>query len=135
MNQTVSNGECAELPNVALHNFHAKSFDSTGGPTDSNGDYVWGNLVSEVHPGRIPLGVLPGDIVQFRDAQFKWTTGNTTWTSEASHHTAVVESISADRMHLCVLQQNSGGKRFVQYGYFYLGGLTAGVMHYYHPTF
>jgi len=133
--QSVSNGECGELPNVALRSFNAKSFDRTGGPTDANGDYVWGQLVSEVVPGRIPLGVLPGDVIQFRGAHFQWTVGNTTWTSQADHHTAVVESISADRMHLCVLQQNSGGNRTVQYGYYYLGGLTAGLMHYYRPTF
>jgi hypothetical protein len=134
LNQTVGGGECADLPVTALKKYGAKNFYDLG-PTGLNADYVWGSLVDTVTPNAARMSrVVPGDIVQFTGANFYWSTGNGGWQSaQAAHHTAVVEAASADGKSLCVLQQNSGGKRYVTYGYYNIAGLKSGMLRVYSP--
>jgi hypothetical protein len=133
----VGNGECADLPNQALRALGAKTFYNLG-PTGLDADYVWGNVRFNASVGSsiLPLSkVVPGDVLQFRNARFRWRDGNSTYSSSASQHTAVVEAVSSDGQSLCVLEQNSQSRRFVTYGFYKMSGLQSGNVKFYRPTF
>ena len=130
--QVVGNGQCADLPDTYLRSAHAKTFYQLG-PADLNANYVWGNLVTTATPGRVDLSeVIPGDIIQLRDVNVVEQLGNTTWTKNAAHHTAVVFAISPDNQELCVFEQNPGP---VNFGYYDLRGLRGGTMWFYRPVY
>lgn len=135
LGRQVGDGQCAELPDVALRLYGAASFYELGPSAGTNVDYVWGDLVNIVTPQQPRMiNVLPGDVIQFANADFKWATSNTSWqTSIDTHHTAVVQAVSADGANVCVFQQNAGGKLYVTYGFFEVSGMTQGVMHVYRP--
>ncbi len=72
---------------------------------DREGNYTWGRLVDD------PKDVLPGDILQFRDAVFdgkRYVTRRryVTWHQEYPHHTAVVVKVEDGGKTLTVLHQN-----------------------------
>lgn len=134
LGRQVGDGQCAELPDVALKGFGAYTFYDLGPSKGNDVDYVWGDLVEVVTPGMRLVNVLPGDVVQFANADFKWQVSNNGWyTAVDTHHTAVVEAVSADGANLCVFQQNAGGKLFVTYGFYEVSGMTQGVLHVYRP--
>lgn len=138
LGRQVGNGECADLPNQALIKARAKTFYNLG-PTGLNADYVWGNLRFTATSGRNILStatIVPGDVLQLRNAFFKWYPTPNSWqTSTATHHTAVVEAVSEDGQSLCVLEQNSSNRRYVTYGYYKMSGLQSGTVWFYQPTF
>jgi hypothetical protein len=88
-------------------------------------------------------GVLPGDVIQFRDVTLFHKTTNpdgswSTTTKTAEHHTAIVESVSGSTIH--VLEQNVGTantpdsvRYTVQHGTYDLSDLQSGTMWIYQP--
>ena len=115
--QKVGNGQCTDLVNAAYAAAGAES-ESKLGPTGPNADYVWGTPVNTVTTANLSLaGVLPGDVIQFRDVTLVHTTtypdGSwSTTTKTAEHHTAIVESVSGST--IVVLEQNVGSARYTR---------------------
>jgi len=132
LGQTVGTGECAEVPELALRQYGGATIEELG-TTNIAGDYVWGDLVDTVTLASPRLiQVIPGDVIQYADADFRWQVAANAWeTDVADHHTAVVAAVSADGANVCVFQQNSGGKRYVTFGYYEVAGMTSGVLHVY----
>lgn len=77
--------------------------------------------------------VVPGDVVQFRDARFPGPKPGGTYSMTAPHHTAVVALVSPDGKTLGVLHQNFGGKRTVGDAIFALRDLKEGWVRVYRP--
>src|SRR5215510_8770460 len=84
--QQVTNGECAALAFEALKHSGGKTKNAFK-DYPAKGDYVWGAFVyslemkdgkpqEEVGKG---MQILPGDIMQFRDAKFKGKKGKGTY--------------------------------------------------------
>lgn len=131
----VGDGECATLVTEAYRIIHAKRLP----PYGSDADYVWGAYVGTFRPNSYPTKkILPGDVLQFRNARFNGRTARGTYTSTASHHTAVVSQIRGRTIY--ALQQNVGRsnvssvqKRKVQGGKFVFSDLKAGWVKVYRP--
>jgi hypothetical protein len=137
------NGECTDLVVAAYAAANAKS-EATLGPTGPNADYVWGTLVTTLTTANHSLaGILPGDVIQFRDVTLVHTTtypdGSwSTTTTTAAHHTAIVESVSGTT--ISVFEQNVGSattpdsvRRTDQLGSYDLNDLQTGTMWVYQP--
>jgi hypothetical protein len=131
-------GQCADLADKALRAAGAKTFYQLG-PTGSNADYVWGRLVYFKEIWRsgpasgggetvTRYGIHAGDIIQFRNVILKDSSGTRT----AQHHTAIVkECLSGNRFR--ILEQNSGGKLYVQERIINLNAMTQGKIWIYQP--
>jgi hypothetical protein len=137
MGKKVGNGQCAVLNDQALTYAKAKRLP----PTGSDADYVWGKKIATFSvSSKTGYGsILPGDMLQFRNATFyrKITASNGSWKSyskSAAHHSAVVHSIGVKGMFLYALHQNSGGKLYVVKGWYDMRYLTAGYVWVYRPT-
>ena len=143
LGQEVGQGQCTDLVEAAYAAAGAVP-ESQLGPTGSNADYVWGTLVTTVTTASHSLaGVLPGDVIQFRDVTLVHTTTypNGSWSSTtqtAEHHTAIVESVSGST--ITVLEQNAGSsstpdstRYTVQHGTYNLSDLQSGTMWIYQP--
>ena len=130
--QKVGRGQCTDLAEAAYAAAGAES-EAKLGPTGPNADYVWGTLVDTVTTSNHSLaGVLPGDVIQFRDVMLVHTT------KTASHHTAIVESVSGSTIQ--VLEQDVGDantpdsvRYTVQHGTYDLSDLQSGTMWIYQP--
>lgn len=101
----VGNGSCVTLAVEALRSANAKRFRLNR----ADGDYVWGRRVDDFKDA------LPGDILQFRDAEFKGKKYLTrrrwiSWHESYPHHTAIVSEASEGGKVLTVLHQNVGPK-------------------------
>jgi hypothetical protein len=142
LGQTVGRGECSDL---AVQGLAAAGAYSRGRDYPNTGDYVWGTFVCSVEAlngqhvtqiGQVADNgrVLPGDVIQFRDAQFAGKTPNGTYWINLPHHTAVVEHISEDGLYCQVLEQNSNGRRFVVESNLYIPDLRRGWLRCYRPA-
>jgi len=123
MGQQVGNGECWTLAKEALSSIPSL-YSSMG--------LVHGHIIYEQVCGQTPLMVdeiRRGDIVQFLTARFE----GRNWSSTAGmpDHTAVVEFVSGDKLH--VLQQNTGGVKKVSRGETQLDRLKSGEIRVYRP--
>jgi hypothetical protein len=136
----VGDGECGTLATEALKEAGAKGRQKD---SPNEGDYVWGDLILTVEfkkdKGRVePTGKLsdvkPGDVVQFRDAQWVTRSGNVISTTSALHHTAVVLAVDKNRSTIRTLHQNHNGKKVVQEGAIPLNDLKAGWVRVYRPV-
>ena len=101
----VGDGICITLAIEALQDAGAQP----GSFRDKKGDYTWGTPVEDWKD------VLPGDILQFRDAVFdgKRSVGRTrtiTWHYEYPHHTAVVAKVEQGGKLVTVYHQNVATK-------------------------
>jgi hypothetical protein len=136
-------GECTDLVIAAYAAANAKS-EAMLGPTGPNADYVWGTPVATLTTANQSLaGILPGDVIQFRDVTLVHTTTfpDGSWyttTKTAAHHTAIVESVSGTT--ISVLEQNVGSastpdsvRRTDQRGSYDLSDLQSGTMWVYQP--
>jgi hypothetical protein len=141
--QEVGQGQCTDLVEAAYAAAGAVP-ESQLGPTGADADYVWGTLVATVTTANRSLaGVLPGDVIQFRDVSLVHTTTypNGSWsttTKTAEHHTAIVESVSGST--ISVLEQNVGDANTPdsvrysdQHGTYNLSDLQTGTMWIYQP--
>lgn len=134
VSKQVGDGECAALAVEALKAVGAKPF-GTWKDSPNPGDYVWGSLVyglgykDGVRSEDVALGttVLAGDIVQYRDAEFKGKLASGgTYTSSAPHHTAVVVGVRNNGKSLVVLEQNVNGRKTVGESTIHLNDLHSG---------
>ena len=95
----VGDGICVTLAVEALRASGAKRF-----PFVPSGDYVWGESVVDLKE------VLPGDILQFRDAQFAGSRSlhgrRETWSETYPHHTAVVVGTAEKGRLISICHQN-----------------------------
>ena len=98
----IGDGECTTLVNTGYQAVGARR-DPPFGP---NVDYIWGTAI------RDRTKVLPGDVIQFRDAVFKTQKkkGNTItiYTFRLPHHTAIVSEARNSGAAFVILNQNSG---------------------------
>ena len=98
--EPVGDGICITLAVEALRASGAKRF-----PFVPSGDYVWGEPVADLK------AVLPGDILQFRDAVFAGsrTLGGgrrETWRETYPHHTAIVVRTQENGRLVTICHQN-----------------------------
>jgi hypothetical protein len=103
LGQTVGDGECATLVNAGYQEIGARR-DPPFGP---GVDYIWGTEIKD------PKKVLPGDVIQFRDAVFqsrkrKKNGTITISTFRLPHHTAIVSEVRTPGTVFVVLNQNAG---------------------------
>jgi hypothetical protein len=104
LGKKIGDGECATLAARALHKAEARRW-SISRP----GEYVWGKLVRTVTADTNLTGdVLPGDILQFREAVFAGKAGKNTFEFTYPLHTAIVEAVKDDGKVIEVLHQNAG---------------------------
>jgi hypothetical protein len=141
LGQTVGSGECTDLIEqcMAAIGAHRRMPDYPNA-----GDYVWGAFVCSLeavggqhvsHFGSTGDNgrVVPGDIIQFRDARFEGATRNGTYWRSMDHHTAVVERVSDDGSYCQVLEQNADGKRYVLETTLTIPDLRRGWLRVYRP--
>jgi hypothetical protein len=101
LGKTVGDGICITLAIEALEAAGARR----GSFRDPKGDFTWGDPVPEFKD------VLPGDILQFRDAVFRGKrpvgrSGWRSWHQEFPHHTAIVSKVEPGGKILTILHQN-----------------------------
>lgn len=126
----VGNGQCAELPHMALRALKAMPrLKDAPNP----GDYVWGKLVATITPKTIGhiARVLPGDVVQYRDVVFERRTPTFWSRSSASHHTSVVGSVREGVV--TVFEQNVNGRMTVGTSDLTMADLKSGTLWVYRP--
>ena len=113
LGKMVGDGQCATLAQMAVQAAGGKPFYQLG-PTGPGADYVWGKPVTTLTAtAGSTAGILPGDIIQFRNLSLtetvKTTFANGGWrsqsmTSSYPHHTAIVSSVNGN--FITVLEQN-----------------------------
>ena len=101
LGKPVGDGVCITLAVEALREADARRVSFR----DLSGDYVWGELVPDFKD------VLPGDILQFRDAVFQGQRsigrGRTLrWRQDYPHHTAIVARVERGGKSLSIYHQN-----------------------------
>jgi hypothetical protein len=130
----VGDGECSTLVNTGYQTVGARR-DPPFGP---NIDYIWGTEI------RDRTKVLPGDVIQFRDAVFKTRKkrGNTitVYTFRLPHHTAIVSEARNSGAAFVVLNQNSSDATMgaasdlkVKSSFFKMAELQSGKLWFYRP--
>jgi hypothetical protein len=134
--------ECTDLVAKALRTSNARErWNNTSPvwPRPGADDYQWGQFVGSVSASDqrvVPAYVTPGDVVQFKNVNtlYRWRPTSTQTRSaskSAAHHTAIVTSVSRDRKHICVFEQNPG---VVSYGWYPVTAMTSGTMWFYRPV-
>jgi hypothetical protein len=101
LGKPVGDGNCITLAKEALVEARAKRANFR----EPNGDYVWGEQVTDFKD------VLPGDILQFRDAIFRGVKSigggrKVRWFAEYAHHTAVVAKVERGGRLITIYHQN-----------------------------
>ena len=148
----VGNGQCATLIVEALR---AAGAETRFKDTPGSGDYVWGAFVCKLEringaqslevgdagrskDKRRRTDVRPGDIIQFRDAEFQGTEirpeGRYTYRTSRPHHTAVISHVSEDGASCKLLEQNYNNKITVVESTLRLPELTHGWLRVYRPV-
>ncbi len=105
LGKSVGDGICITLAADALHEAGARRVSFR----DPAGNYEWGDTVPDFKD------VLPGDILQFRDAVFQGQRslgrGRTTrWHQEYPHHTAIVAKVERGGKLITIYHQNVATK-------------------------
>ncbi len=139
LGRKVGDGQCTSLAVEAYQ--HAGA--SLSRPFEPDGDFVWGEFVEKAPD------VLPGDVLQFRDAVFKSRQRRTVRgraTIEIRehvfpHHTAIVEESRDGGRVLVILHQNTGPddatdaeRMIVQRETLRMSELKSGTIRAYHPV-
>lgn len=88
----VGGGECTDLVKMALSHSGARQPDF-----HNFRRYVWGAIVTGTPR--------PGDVIQFEECIFKWTSGNSWGEIHMDHHTAIV--VSSHGTVLELIHQNA----------------------------
>ena len=137
LGKQVGSGECADLASKALRYAGAAGQHPPDWPQP--GDYVWGQPVysAEYANGKIVerpgasarLKVLPGDIVQFRNA----TLQADGYKLMNAHHTSVIAKVGNKGIDWVLYDQNSAERRFVVTNTISLTGLQSGYLIVYQP--
>lgn len=104
LGKKIGDGECATLALRALREAEARGLGIS-----REGEYVWGKLVRTVKPdANVPGEVLPGDIVQFRNAVLEGKIKGETFESVYPLHTAIIAAVKEDGKVVELLHQNTG---------------------------
>jgi hypothetical protein len=103
LGKQVGDGECTALVVAAYRSAGARRLP----PYGRDADYVWGAEL------RTAAEVLPGDVIQFRDARFERRErlrngGQRVTTTTFPHHTAIVAETRPSGAAFVILHQNSG---------------------------
>ena len=113
LGKKVGNGDCYFFANHAI-NTSGGSRPLRNHPGAA--DYVWGKLVyyreqtkSETKTTGKTRSILPGDIVQFRNARFS----GKNWSYSFAHHSAVIVHTANNGDRMRVFHQNYNGKKHV----------------------
>lgn len=134
----VGNGQCATLASQALQSAGAIR---TARDFPNAGDYVWGRQVALIEAGRKRVAgleslalVMPGDIIQFRNARLQGAGagGFGTYWMTADHHTAVVGAVDAGNAVVTVYHQN-WGRKIVRLDRMLMADLKKGWLRFYRP--
>jgi len=129
----VGNGECWTLANDALKAVAAKCSSRGREPCMASQGVIHGYLLYSFvpsSPNPEPQGkvtdtiVARGDIIQLYSAHFKFPDGGQARAGKPDH-TAVITGVEPDGV-LRIVQQNSGGKKFVQTGKYNMAHLVSG---------
>jgi hypothetical protein len=136
LGKKIGDGECATLAVRALREAGAQRFSIS-----REGDYVWGKLVRTIKPGNNAASeVLPGDIVQLRNALLVGKIGSDTVEYTYPKHTAIVAAVKDDGKIVELLHQNIGAvgardedRRKVQRTTLRFGDLKKGTAKIYRP--
>ena len=115
----VDRGECWDLANKALTQINA----------DWDLKYKYGSLVNPKKDV-----IYPGDIIQFEGVKVKYKNGNTTYTEEMGHHTAIIYRV-IDKNTYELAHQNTGfSGRKVGLSKLDITNIIKGRMSIYRPT-
>jgi hypothetical protein len=136
LGKKVGDGECATLAVRALRAAGARGWSTSGG------EYVWGKLVRTVTPNKNVAGdVLPGDILQFKDAFLSGKVGRETIEYTYPQHTSIVAAVKEDGKVVELLHQNVGNfdardedRRKVQRSTLRFADLKKGTVKIYRPS-
>jgi hypothetical protein len=103
LGKKVGDGECAALVFAAVDKASAKGPSDLPAPKPPmmKDDFVWGRLLDAKDD------VLPGDIMQFRDVEIKFTSPRLSYSYSYPHHTAIVAEVKGKQKFI-VFQQNVG---------------------------
>jgi hypothetical protein len=116
--EQVGRGECWDLA--------AQALNAAGAVWD--GDYGFGRITDPV------LGpVLPGDIVQFENVEFRWEEGLAIHTTRMPHHTAVVLEVRSRDRYLIAQQNTAETGRRTGTDELLLSRRTKGTIRFYRP--
>ncbi len=132
----VGSGECADLNYYGLEVAGARPF-GTWQDQPAAGDYVWGRKIATLTPNfeaeDLAEQLIPGDMLQFRNVKIVEKVGRVTYTTTATHHSAVLDAFDASSGKLTIFEQNSGGKRYVTRRTFRVADIQAGSIWVYRP--
>jgi hypothetical protein len=142
LGKQVGNGECSSLAAEALKAAGAKS-QSDFRDSPGQGDYVWGDSVYVIDKSKgatkdeqkgTGQTILPGDIIQARNVHFERRNGNSFYSQDYGHHTAVVLEVKERGKVLIVLEQNVNNNRSVLKSTYRLNDLRDGWLRIYRPV-
>lgn len=119
MRKKVDRGECWDLAKYVL--------DETGADWDKF--EVYGDLIN-----RKKECILPGDIIQFEGIKLKWEEGNSTYTEEMKHHTAIVYKVKSKNEIILIHQNTAAHGRKVGTTTFRLNAIKKGKLFIYRPV-
>lgn len=136
MGQCVGRGECWDLADHALKSLPPEAMRSRG--------KVHGHIVFEHIAGHgapvwgADATLRPGDVLQFDACRFEERDPSTrrvtrTISCGAPDHTSIVTAYATDSGCVDLLEQNSGGRRFVTTGRLALHALVSGSVRAYRP--
>jgi hypothetical protein len=115
----IGRGECWDLAAAALDSCHA------------DWDHALG-YGRRFDPAKEP--VLPGDIVQFEGAEFRWTSDGSTNLITMPHHTAIIHKVLAEGHYTIAHQNMQGIGRKVGFGELVLAHRVKGRIVFHRPT-
>lgn len=121
--ESIGSGECWDLADYVLTAAEAK-FDKSSSKTL----YIFGKLYDPDEES-----ILPGDIIQFQDVQVKQKEGNIIYTSNYTHHTAIVYQVLNKNTLKLAHQNTSFSARNVGVNELNLEDVRKGKMFFYHP--
>ena len=133
----VGGGECAHAASEALRAAGAEFTNTDLGPdSPAAGDYVWGTLVKSISivngkwtDSKPTTKLLPGDIIQYRNANFVYPTS----TSSSTQHTSIVAAVNTAGSATFVYEQNFNRIRSVRRNSIDLTKLVSGYLRIYRP--
>jgi hypothetical protein len=133
----VGGGECAHAASEALRAAGAEFTNTDLGPdSPAAGDYVWGTLLKSISivngrwtDSKPTNKLLPGDIIQYRNAKFVYPTA----TSTTTQHTSIVATVNTAGSATFVYEQNFNRTRSVRRNSIDLTKLVSGYLRVYRP--
>jgi hypothetical protein len=124
LGEQVDRGECWDLAKGALNASGAKF-----NPVDKKSVYDFGKIMD---PEKNEI--FPGDIVQFENVKVSYQKGNSIFTEEMPHHTAIVFKVYEKGSYQLAHQNTSFSGRKVGTSDFNLANVNNGKITFYRPV-